>query len=281
LSPTGPIATEAAALALVERLEARAERVDVAFEGANFRWRRFGRGTPLVLVHGGNGSWLHWVRNIEALSASHELWLPDLPGCGDSDAMPPPATLERLVAALRHGIDTLTGARTDIGIGAFSFGSVLSSNVAVARGHVRRLALLGATGHGLPRQPLALQNWRNLPEAAQDEAHRHNLAALMLHEPSAADALALVVHRGASQRTRLRSKQLSHTSATRDALDRLSMPVLLAWGEHDPTSGGPQTAGTLCEGHPNRQWLLLPGAGHWLQYERADEVNALLARWFA
>jgi 2-hydroxy-6-oxonona-2,4-dienedioate hydrolase len=281
LSSTRSVATEAQALAFVERLQARGERVDVAFEGAKVCWRRFGSGSPLVLVHGGNGSWLHWVRNIEALAASHELWLPDLPGCGDSETLLAPATLERLVAALRHGVDTLVGADTEIGLAAFSFGSVLSSNLAVARGHVRRLALLGATGHGLPRHPLALRNWRTLDEPAQDDAHRHNLATLMLHEPAAVDALALVVHRGASRRTHLRSKQLSHTSATRDALDRLAIPVLLTWGEHDPTSGGPQTARTLAAGHPDRQWLVLPGAGHWLQYERADEVNALLARWFA
>jgi 2-hydroxy-6-oxonona-2,4-dienedioate hydrolase len=281
LSSTRPIPTEAQALAFIERLEARGERVDVPFEGANMRWHRFGAGTPLVLVHGGNGSWLHWVRNIEALSAAHELWLPDLPGCGDSTTLPPPATLERLVAALQHGIDTLVGAGRDIGIAAFSFGSVLSSTLAVTRGHVRSLALLGATGHGLPRRSLPLRNWRTLPEPDQDEAHRHNLATLMLHEPSAVDALALVVHRGASRRTQLRSKQLSHTTATRDALDRLSIPILLAWGEHDPTAAGPDTAHRVADGHPDRQALVMPGAGHWLQYERADEVNALLAQWFA
>jgi 2-hydroxy-6-oxonona-2,4-dienedioate hydrolase len=280
LSSTLPTVTEAQALAFIERLEARGERVDVPFEGATMRWHRFGAGAPLVLVHGGNGSWLHWVRNIEALSSSHELWLPDLPGCGDSTTLPPPATLDRLVAALQHGIATLVGAEREIGIAAFSFGSVLSSTLAVKRGHVRRLALLGATGHGLPRRPLALRNWRTLPEPQQDEAHRHNLATLMVHDAAAVDALALLVHRTASRRTQLRSKQLSHTSATRDALDRLSIPVLLAWGEHDPTSGGPQTARTLCEGHPNRQGLLLPDAGHWLQYECADEINALLANWF-
>jgi 2-hydroxy-6-oxonona-2,4-dienedioate hydrolase len=280
LSSTRPIPTEAQALAFIEGLESRGERMDVPFEGATMRWHRFGAGTPLVLVHGGNGSWLHWVRNIEALSAAHELWLPDLPGCGDSATLPPPATLERLVAALQHGIDTLVGTGRDIGIAAFSFGSVLSSTLAVTRGHVRRLALLGATGHGLPRRPLALQNWRTLPEADQDGAHRHNLAALMLHEPAAVDALALVVHRSASRRTQLRSKPLSHTTATRDALDRLSIPILLAWGEHDPTAAGPDTAQRVAGGRPERQALVLPGAGHWLQYERADEVNALLAQWF-
>jgi pimeloyl-ACP methyl ester carboxylesterase len=46
-----------------------------------------GAGRPLVLVHGGHGSWLHWVRNIEALSAKRTLWIPDLPGYGDSSAL--------------------------------------------------------------------------------------------------------------------------------------------------------------------------------------------------
>jgi 2-hydroxy-6-oxonona-2,4-dienedioate hydrolase len=269
------------ARALIAQLERRAQIVDVPFEDARIRWRRVGDGPPLVLVHGGNGSWLHWVRNVDALAGAHTLWLPDLPGCGDSDTLPPPATLERLVAALRHCIDTLIGEQREIDLAAFSFGSVLSSNLAVARGHVRRLALFGATGHGFPRQPLGLRNWRTLPPEAQPEAHRHNVATLMLHDAASIDALALAVHRGASERTRLRSKQLSHTSVTRQALDRLAIPMLLVWGEHDPTAHPADVAPALAAGHANRQWLIVPGAGHWVQYERAGEVNPLLARWFA
>ena len=270
------------ARALVARLEQRAEPVDAVFEGSRIRWHRIGSGPPLVLVHGGNGSWLHWVRNIEALAARHQLWLPDLPGCGESDEVAPPANLERLVAALQHNIADLIGAGREIDLAAFSFGAVLASNLAVARGGVRRLALLGATGHGLQRRQLALKNWRTLaPGDAQAQAHRHNLAELMLHEPAALDALAMLVHRTASERTRLRSKQLSHTDATRRALDKLHVPVLMAWGEHDPTASGTATAQALAHGRPDRQWFVVPGAGHWVQYERAGEINALLARWFA
>ena len=47
-------------------------------------WRVFGRGEPLVLLHGGTGSWLHWVRNIEVLSADFMLLVPDIPGSGES-----------------------------------------------------------------------------------------------------------------------------------------------------------------------------------------------------
>jgi CubicO group peptidase (beta-lactamase class C family) len=36
--------------------------------GPSVTWRRFGSGPHLVLLHGGHGSWLHWVRNIEFLA---------------------------------------------------------------------------------------------------------------------------------------------------------------------------------------------------------------------
>ncbi|HMA08370.1 MAG TPA: alpha/beta fold hydrolase [Ramlibacter sp.] len=274
--------SEAQALALFARLERRCEIVDSRFEDRKIRWHRIGAGSPLVLLHGGNGSWLHWVRNIESLARQHELWLPDLPGCGESDELPPPANLERLVAALQAAVDSLIGADREIGLAAFSFGSVLASNLAATRGGVRRLALLGATGHGFARQPLALRNWRAMPPGpAQTEAHRHNLAHLMLHDTAAIDALALVIHRQTSEQTRLRSRPLSLTDATRRALDRLEVPVLLAWGEHDPTAPAAEVQQTFAQGQSQRRLVRFAGAGHWLQYERAAEINALLIDWFS
>ena len=42
---------------------------------------------PLLLLHGGSGSWTHWLRNIDALVASgRRVLVPDLPGFGDSAA---------------------------------------------------------------------------------------------------------------------------------------------------------------------------------------------------
>lgn len=116
------------AQALLTHLEQRAESVDSRFEGARIRWRRIGSGPPLLLVHGGNGSWLHWVRSIDALAGRHQVWLPDLPGCGDSDEIAPPANLERLVAALQHNIADLVGDEREIDVAAFSFGSRSGGN---------------------------------------------------------------------------------------------------------------------------------------------------------
>jgi pimeloyl-ACP methyl ester carboxylesterase len=271
---------EAQARALIAQLAARSEVLDAPFEGGTIRWHRFGDGKPLVLLHGGNGSWLHWVRNIESWSQRHSLWLPDLPGCGESDELAAPRTLERLVAALRQNIEGLVGRGREIDLAAFSFGAVLGSNLATGGG-VRRMALLGATGHGFTRKGMDLKNWRVLPPGdAQTQAHRHNLANLMLHDPAAIDDLALVIHRHTSEQTRLRSRPLSLTDATRDALDRLAIPVLLAWGEYDPTAPAVEAQQMLAQGQPNRRRLRYDGAGHWLQYERAAQINPLLLDWF-
>lgn len=269
------------ARALIAGIEKRSEELEARFEKTSIRWRRIGSGPPLVLVHGGNGSWLHWVRNIDALARHHTVWLPDLPGCGESQELAAPASLERLVQALSQNIDSLIGPSQEIGLAAFSFGSILASNLAAARGGVSRLALLGPTGHGLPRGQLPLKNWRLLPPGeAQTEAHRHNLAQLMLHERGAVDVLALFIHREASERARLRSKKISHGDDLRRALDRLQIPVLMAWGEHDPTAQAAAAAQTLAQGHPNRRSMLIAGAGHWVQYERPGEINPLLCDWF-
>ncbi len=274
-------AGEALALSLIARLQARAQVVDARFEDSTLRWRRFGEGRPLVLLHGGNGSWLHWVRNIEAWSRQHCLWIPDLPGCGESDELAAPHTLERLVAALRQNIDSLIGADQEFDLAAFSFGSVLGSRLAATHGAIRRIALLGATGHGFTRKGMDLKNWRVLPPGdAQTQAHRHNLANLMLHDRQAIDDLALVIHRQTSEQTRLRSRPLSLTDTTRRALEHLSIPVLLAWGEHDPTAPDVPAQQMLVQGRPERRLMRYQGAGHWLQYERAAEINPLLSDWF-
>ena len=42
-----------------------------------------GNTTPLVLLHGGSGSWTHWVRNVQHLAQTRSVWALDLPGCGE------------------------------------------------------------------------------------------------------------------------------------------------------------------------------------------------------
>lgn len=272
---------EAAARTRIAEIARRAETFDTHHEGARMCWRRVGAGPHLLLVHGGQGSWLHWAGNIDALATKFTLWLPDLPGSGESDEIPEPITMQSLVAPLRSGLDALVGPATDVAVAAFSFGAVPAVGLTVERGHVTRLAVVGGTGHGLPRRTADLRKWKDLPNGPeQDEAHRYNLSQQMLHDDASIDDVAVLIHREAMQRTRLRSRPLSRSTVMREALDRVAIPVLMLWGEHDVTALGESTAREMARGHPNRQWQIVPGASHWLPYERPELVNNLFIDWF-
>ena len=117
---------------LIATIEQGSEKFTTTFEKTKIQWRRIGSGKPLVLIHGGSGGWLHWVHNIEALASHYTLWLPDLPGCGESQDLAAPINVPRLAQALSQSIDSLIGVDAEVGIAGFSFGSYISTTVGAA-----------------------------------------------------------------------------------------------------------------------------------------------------
>lgn len=271
-----PLATEE-----VARLERQVCRHDVVVHGRTVVWRRLGQGSPLVLLHGGHGSWLHWVRNLEVLAQQHEVWVPDLPGYGESDT-PQETDLNALVEATHHSLDALVGADTPIRLLGFSFGGLVAATLAARHPAVVRLALLGPAGHGGIRRPRGeLQAWQQLTlgSAPWQDAMRHNLLMHMLHEPSCIDDLALQVHGQSCLAARFHSKKISRAAGLQPALDAYAGPALLVWGEHDVTADPITVGPMLTEQRPQRTFMVIEDAGHWVQYERADRVNALVRTW--
>ncbi len=266
----------------ITRLDAAAMHRSVPIaDGRSMRWRIFGHGDPLVLIHGGHGSWLHWIRNIEALANHHSVLVPDLPGYGESDDLPHGSGLQEIVAAVITCLDSLLPGRPAIDIAGFSFGGGVSAHLAVQRGAVRRLALVGSVGHGTPQRPRArLQRWRNAEGVTQEAALHHNLVAHMLHDEKSADALAFQAYSDAIRATRFHSRGTVRSMKLAELLAPFARPVLLVWGEHDVTATPGQAIRTLTSGKPHWQYSLIPDGGHWIQYEQADAVNAKLMQWF-
>ena len=279
-------ATESDARAIIAAFEARAQRHIALHQGRKVLWRRFGDGPALVLLHGGHGSGLHWIRNVDALCVGRTLWIPDMPGFGDSDSLAgdphAPDRMARLVEAVSATMDSLVGATSEIHLAGFSFGGITAAFLAAARGHVRRLALLGAGAHGgRRRQTVALRNWRVPERDGMLAALSYNLVTFMLHDANKADALALAIHEWSCVYTRFRTKEIAATGGLPQALDRIASPTLLLWGEHDVTAEPEKIGSELTRGHANRRLQLVPDAGHWVQYEQPDAINALLSEWFA
>lgn len=247
-------------------------------------WRRFGHGAPLVLLHGGHGSWQHWLRNIAPLAQGHTLWVPDMPGYGESSA-PAEPSLAALVQALQHSLDTLVGAATPVGLAGFSFGGLVAAQLAVQRGGVTQLALLGPAAHGGARRPRGeLQSWRAAQRSgdalALHTVMRHNLLLHMLHSEAAADDTAVQIHTHSCLGTRFHSRSISLAGGLLATLQAYNGPTLLAWGEHDVTATPAELLPQVLAGQPHRQGQELAGAGHWVAWEAAAQVNTLLTSFF-
>lgn len=269
----------------LETLEKHSEIHDVVTDECRIRWRRWGEGPPLVLIHGGSGNWAHWARNIDHLAKQSSLWVPDMPSFGDSDELPcspdAPDLLAYLIRVLSRSLDSLVGQDALIDLAGFSFGGLVAGTLAAHRGNVRKLALLGTAGHGGPKRKIPeLVNWRVSGRVNMLQALRHNLSQLMLHDPERIDALAMLIHEHASIATRFRSKSLSMNMDLQDTLKTFSSPILMVWGEHDPIAVPDLAAARLLHGHPERVFELVLDAGHWVQFEAFDQVNNLLTDWF-
>jgi len=244
------------------------------------------RDLPLVLLHGGSGSWTHWLRVIEPLtSAGFSLWLADLPGFGESAAVPGGADVDTMLEPLAYGMEQLLGSAAAgpvCDLVGFSFGGMTAGLLAAAHPELaRRLLLVGAPGMGMTAgRAVRLKGWRHLRGLeAQMQAHRYNLAALMLHDPKLIDEETLALHALNVARDRLPRRRLSQTDILAQALTRVKAPVAAIYGAHDPLYTGRLAelqALLQRQCHGRLHWQAIEGAGHWVQHEDPDAFCAAL-----
>jgi pimeloyl-ACP methyl ester carboxylesterase len=266
----------------IAEYEAQAVRHVVHVGEYEVVWRLFGQGEPLALFHGGHGSWMHWARNIDALSRHFSVWIPNLPGYGDSST-PLFDDFQSLVDVTLASMDQLFGPEVAINLCGFSFGGLVAANIAAKRPAVKRLALLGPAGHGGPRRPRGkLQNWK-IAESESDviQAMRHNLWVHMLYADEQIDPLAVGIHTDSCVKTRYRSRGHSFKGDLSEALNQYLGEMLFAWGAHDVTATPEVLVQTLVQTHPGRKHLIIPATGHWVQYEAAAPINQALVEWFS
>jgi pimeloyl-ACP methyl ester carboxylesterase len=261
------------------RLEHAARRHETPCGEGMMAWREWGEGEPLVLFHGGSGSWRHWARNIEPLARQRRVVVPDLPGLGES-AMPPPVDSPAPIAAiLRRGLEQVLGAGVKYDLCGFSYGALLAGHVSAQAGEeLRSVTLVGAGALGVPRQITELMKVRDKQGEARLEAHRHNLRTLMLARASSIDALALLIQEYNTQHGRFRSRGFAHTTSLKDAVGSAAAPVALLYGERDAIAWPDvhKRFAALLEVAPDAWTGVIPGAGHWVAYEAPESFNAML-----
>jgi pimeloyl-ACP methyl ester carboxylesterase len=271
--------------ALYHTLLAKATRRTTCFEGQTLVWHTWGERCPgklpLVMLHGGSGSWTHWIRNIDALLAQGlELWLPDLPGFGDSDPPAVGADADAMLAPLHAGMAQL--GLLPCQLMGFSFGGMTAAMLAAAYPQaVERLVLVGAPAMGVVQEKqFSLKGWRHLSDPAEQlEMHRYNLGALMLWDAAKIDGQALALHQHNVLRDRLPRRRLANTDILAQSLPQIACPVAAIYGAYDALykSYMPALEHKYRAVTPQLQaFVRLPDSGHWVQYEQPEAFLATL-----
>jgi 2-hydroxy-6-oxonona-2,4-dienedioate hydrolase len=268
-------------VAVVEGVAAEAERIETPCGDGSMVWRVWGSGPPLVLLHGGYGSWMHWIRNVLVLAREFTVIAADLPGLGESATPPEPHSGEGLARIIVDGLAAILTGGERFHLAGFSFGGVLGGHVAALLGdQVRGFTIVGSNGLGLPRQPTQLE--RQKPGGTVEELlaiARHNLGVLMIADKDKIDDLAVYIQYMNAPRGRVRSRRFSRTDTLIRALPRVTAQLSGIWGGRD-AGAYPYLDERKCvleQIQPSLRFEIIPGAGHWVAYEAADRFNPILA----
>jgi pimeloyl-ACP methyl ester carboxylesterase len=278
---TAPIADAETAQAVLEHLDRTAQHWETPCGDGRMVWRGWGRGPAVLLVHGGAGSWRHWVRNLGTLTEGHTVIAPDLPGLGDSARAPDPISAESVAAIVGQGLDKVIGSDAAVHIVGFSYGGVIAGAVAAnAADRVRSLTLIGTGGLGPPNRSVELVRVRDKTGAERLAAHRDNLLRMMLADPANVDALALEIQEQNTSRARLNSGFMWMSRVLHEALPRVHGHVHAFWGEHEMADRAMLDVrmALLRQARPDVEIEVIPQAGHWVFYEAAERFNAALLR---
>ena len=268
-------------VAFVEGVAAEAQRIETPCGDGVMVWRVWGSGPTLVLLHGGYGSWMHWIRNVLPLARRFTVVAPDLPGLGESATPPEPHTAESLARIIVGGLAAILPAGERFHLAGFSFGGVLGGHVAALLGEqVRGFTIVGSNGLGLRRRPTELE--RQKPGGTVEELlaiARRNVGVLMIADKDKIDDLAAYIQYLNAPRGRVRSRRFSRTDTLIRALPRVTAQLSGIWGGRDAGAYPylDERKRVLDEIQPGLRFEIIPGAGHWVAYEAADRFNPLLA----
>ena len=267
-------------IADLDRLHAAAVRECTGMGDSEVVWHCWGSGPLVILLHGGGGSWRHWVRTIPALAADHALLVPDMPGFGESRLPEGAGGFAAMVDGLLHGIEELVPSGQAFALVGFSLGGRVAALLAEALGdRVRQLVIVGTSPVEPNPAPAPYQiPLRGLEGEALEEAHRANLGTFMFADPAHVDPLAVAISLHGVSRRSIRRSALIGLPIMTNALPATRAPVAMLFGEGDWVAheGFDAIRTALARLRPDADLTILPGAGHWAMYEQATSFNQWL-----
>ena len=192
-----PVSPPPAVGAAIRAVEAHATIKTSPCGDGEMVWRVFGKpgAPPLMLMHGGYGSWWHWFRNVRSLARDRRVYACDTPGLGESAPPPDRRDIDSIGRIVAEGLRTVLeerGRRVDL-VG-FSFGGIVGGHAAPYLPdllHSFTMVGVGAMGLRRARGPAMERFRRDMIPAQLKSLARRNLEILMLADPRAVDDFAV------------------------------------------------------------------------------------------
>ena len=272
-------------LSLKQEIDAaidKAKRIELPTPSGMQVWHVWNEaaGHPLVLLHGGSGSWNHWVRNVLPLSESRAVWTLDTPGLGDSELPSGAEDADDLSVPLAQGLEVLFKEKPVDTVG-FSFGGLMASFLAAQQpALIKRMVLVGVPGLGLSNNIPNMRGFRvNMTHEERMGVHRNNLLAIMLHEEKNITPELLAMQEHNVLRDRLRRRRIARSDVLLSLQKHWTCEVHGIWGEKDALyEGALHLIPDLLTDCNLKQFDVIQDAGHWVQFEASDAFNQTLNR---
>ncbi len=255
--------------------------VDV--NGIRTRILEAGEGEPLVFVHGTGGHLEAYARNFRGLAEDFRVIAYDMVGHGFSDKPDRPYTIDYLS-------DHLVGVAKALGLQRFSLsGESLGGWVAAwTAAHHPELVdkLILNTPGNVTNKPEVMKQVKDSTIKAVIEATYENVRARLewlFHDKSFVTDELVGIRYNIYTRPEFK-KAVYHIVCLQDWeirknyawgpewCGKIKCPTLLLWTDNDPT-GTVDEALILKEWIPGSHLYVINDAGHWPQWEKADEFN--------
>ena len=272
-------------LSLKQEIDAaidKAKRIELPTPSGMQVWHVWNEaaGNPLVLLHGGSGSWNHWVRNVLPLSESRAVWTLDTPGLGDSELPSGAEDADDLSVPLAQGLEVLFKEKPVDTVG-FSFGGLMAGFLAAQQpALIKRMVLVGVPGLGLSNNIPNMRGFRvNMTHEERMGVHRNNLLAIMLHDEKNITPELLAMQEHNVLRDRLRRRRIARSDVLLSLQKHWTCEVHGIWGEKDALyEGALHLIPDLLTDCNLKQFDVIQDAGHWVQFEASDAFNQTLNR---
>jgi len=235
----------------------------LVLDGGVVHYEYFGRGRPLIFIHGWLGSWRYWVPAMDALSEEYKVYAFDLWGFGDSDKSRERYDVPSYVALLKAFIDEL-GIVGPMPLVGHALGATVAVSFAIK--HPEDIDRIMAVS--LPLDGRAI-NHRLLSGSG-------SILDRVLGRSPVAGYGDVENEIGQTAPTAIgQSIQSIRQLDFRTILKQLSMPLLVVYGEQDNVVT-PGDVANVVGANKSRRTVMFPQCRHFPMLDRSSQFNRLL-----